>query len=417
MDTQLIDDYIDTRFESYKALLQRLVSCRTVLGNVQEGQQIVYRHLLQIGCDASIETVDLSTLAAHPEFAPGGRQTYADQANVRGEVVGVDPAEPPFVLNGHIDVVTPGPVEWWSFDPWNGELHEGRMYGRGSLDMKSGLVAGLMALDAIIHSGIALRRSIIFESVIEEECTGNGMLHARISTGPAAAAIILEPTNMTTWTATPGVVWFEVSVSGKPSYVGRSDQYVNAVELAADLITKLKAPMIEELNANFSYQAFEGNQSPLTMSVGMIQGGDWPSNVPLECRFTCRMSYPIDWNWNDVQSFIGQHLARACSGNEWFTSHPPKVTYPGFRAKGWDTNTDTELHSTLAKAHLRNTGSSLSFTAFPGTADARYFSSSESVAYYGPSGGNIHSPDEFVDLDSVRLVSKVLVDVILEWCE
>src|SRR5438093_1329522 len=78
-------------------------------------------------------------------------------------------------------------------------------------------------------AGPPLRGTVLFESVIEEECDGNGTLAARLRSGPVDGAVIAEPTDLTTWIATPGVLWFEVTVTGRPAYVGFGSQTVNAI--------------------------------------------------------------------------------------------------------------------------------------------------------------------------------------------
>ena len=83
------------------------------------------------------------------------------------------------VLNGHIDVVSPEPASWWSADPFSGHVDGGRLIGRGAYDMKGGLVAALWALEAVLAAGSRCAATVRFESVIEEECTGNGALAAR----------------------------------------------------------------------------------------------------------------------------------------------------------------------------------------------------------------------------------------------
>jgi acetylornithine deacetylase len=256
----------------------------------------------------------------------------------------------------------------------------------------------------------------VFESVIEEECTGNGMLAQRLATGPVDGAIILEPTGLTTWTATPGVVWFTVRVTGKPAYVGRAADYVNAVESAAALIGRLKAAAVPALNAAFTHPAFRHLDNPLTLSVGKIEGGVWPSSVPLECAFTCRMSYPIDWGFADVRAFVTEQVRAAAEADAWLAGHPPAVTFAGFRASGWEGQPESALNRTLAAAHKAELGAELQQTVFPGTADARYFGRDEIVAYYGPSGGGIHGPDEYVELESVRRTARTLARFIAEWC-
>jgi acetylornithine deacetylase len=354
-------------------------------------------------------------VVAHPAYAPVP-WSATGQPNVWGVLPATGAGGRSLVLNGHIDVVPPGPGDQWQYGPWSGTVDGNRLYGRGSMDMKSGLVAGMLAMRALATTGVERRGPVIFECVIEEECSGNGMLAQRLQTGPVDGAIILEPTADTTWIITPGVVWFEITVSGKAAYVGQGTDLVNAIEVAADLIGKMKPRMVQELNAAFSHPGFAHLENPLALNVGAIEGGGWPSAVPLECRFTCRMSYPIDWSFKDVRRFVEHHLDQATAGDAWFAKHPPRLRFSGFRAAGWEYRADPALLDLIGAAHRLETGRELTRLGWPGTADGRYFPPETPVAYYGPAGGGIHGPDEYVELDSLRHVTRALVNIIAEWC-
>ncbi|MCD6033216.1 MAG: acetylornithine deacetylase or succinyl-diaminopimelate desuccinylase [Thermomicrobiales bacterium] len=406
---------IDRLFADYVILLQELVRQPSTLGDVRSAQVIVYRRLLQLGLDAHIQDIEPDAIAGHPDFAPVAWSS-AGQPNVWGALPATGSGGRSLVLNGHVDVVPTGPTYRWQHDPWAATIAGDRMYGRGAMDMKGGLVAALLAIDAVLKAGIELSGPVIFESVIEEECTGNGMLAQRLQTGPVDGAIILEPTGPATWIATPGVLWFEVSVGGQAAYVGQGAASVNAIDVAVDLIQRFKPGVVQELNAAFDHPAFAEMTNPLTLNVGAVVGGGWPSSVPLACRFTCRMAYPIDWSFAQARLFVERHVVAAAESSEWLKVHPPLLRFPGFRAAGWEYRADPALLDLVDTWHNRESGSPLVRTGWPGTADGRYFDLAEPVVYYGPAGGNIHGPDEYVELESLRRVARALVGVIVEWC-
>jgi acetylornithine deacetylase len=80
------------------------------------------------------------------------------------------------ILNGHIDVVPTGPLDMWATPPFVPVVRNGWMHGRGAGDMKAGLAASLFAMDALARCGLAPAGDVYLQSVIEEECTGNGAL-------------------------------------------------------------------------------------------------------------------------------------------------------------------------------------------------------------------------------------------------
>ena len=211
---------VDHYRDDYIQLLGDLVRCPTLLGAERPAQDILYRHLQVMGLEAERWDLDPEDLSSHSTFAPVD-WGYQERPNVRGTLKPAGRAGRSLVLNGHVDVVSPEPVDWWSYDPWGATITDGRMYGRGSMDMKAGLAAALLAIQAVMDTGVELRGPVIFESVIEEECTGNGMLASRIRSGKVDGAVITEPTGLQAWTATPGVLWFEVTVRGKTRLRGQ----------------------------------------------------------------------------------------------------------------------------------------------------------------------------------------------------
>lgn len=259
---------VDSRFAEYQEVLGTLVRLPSPLGQVRPAQEVLYRQLKRLGMQAKLRDIELEAVVAHPAYAPVA-WSYAGQPNVWGVLPGSGGGRS-LVLNGHIDVVPSEPDDWWTFEPWGATVIGDRMYGRGALDMKSGLIAALLAIQAVRDAGIALRGDLVFESVIEEECTGNGMLAQRLLTGRVDGAVILEPTGLQIWTSTPGVLWFEVTVRGKAAYVGRASEYVNAVEAAAGLIGRLKPAAVSALNAGFDHPRFAHLENPLTLNVGMM---------------------------------------------------------------------------------------------------------------------------------------------------
>lgn len=409
----LVDKYAD----DYLQLLTDLVRCPTTLGQERAGQEILYRHLRRMGLESELWDLDLGELMGNPNFAPVD-WGFANRPNLRGVLQPTGSGGKSLVLNGHIDVVSAEPLDRCTYDPWGATITAGRMYGRGALDMKSGLVAALLAMQAVMATGIELRGPVTFESVIEEECTGNGMLAARLRSGLVDGAVITELTDLKALTANPGVVWFEVTVRGKAAYVGDAGAYVNAIEQAVALIARMKPPMVAALNANFAHPAYAQYAQPLTLSVGKIEGGDWPSNVPLLCRFTCRMSFPIGWSFAQVRTFVQTQITEAASAEPWLTKNPPSVRFPGFRALGWSISENAPIIQALDSCHQATFQRALERGVFMGTADGRYFdlAAGEQAVYYGPSGANMHAPDEYVELASVLDVARVLARFIIAWC-
>jgi acetylornithine deacetylase len=409
-----LEKTLDALWPTYEQGLQDLIRIPSLIGEEARAQEQVAVMAEGAGLAVEVWDVDPAELAKHPDYAPvdGGEGV---RPNVTGVLSGTGGGAPSIAISGHIDVVSPNPTNQWKHGPWSGAVEDGRMYGRGTLDMKSGLVAGLLAIDAVQRTYGPLAGDVVFESVIEEECTGNGTLAARLHGPRVGAALIPEVSGEDVQIANPGVVWFEVTVTGKPAYVGLAGASVNAVEVAMDVVVGLRA-LVDRLNESFEHPAYNGQTRPLTLNVGTFEGGDWPSNVPLECRVGFRLSFPVDWSVAQAQRAIEQRLDEIAAEHSWLKHHPPRLRFHGFRAHGFYIDPADPIVELLKAKVSDVTGKPARISAMFGTADARYFADHGIPAvYYGPAGGNMHAPDEWVELDSVRRVASVLARTVVSW--
>lgn len=408
-----LDAHIDALWPRYEQGLQDLIRIPSVLGNETPAQEHVAELAEGAGLAVELWDVDPAELATHPDYAPvdGGERI---RPNVTG-ILGGRGGGRSIAVSGHVDVVSPQPVGQWEHDPWGGAVHDGRMYGRGTLDMKGGLVAGLLAIDAVHRTYGALAGDVVFESVIEEECSGNGTLAARLHGPGVDAALIPEVSGEDVQVANPGVLWFEVTVTGKPAYVGQAGASVNAVDVAMEVVAGLRS-LPDRFNDVFEHPAYRGIARPLTLNVGTFAGGDWPSNVPLECTVGCRLSFPLEWSVAQGRDAVAQRLDEVADAHPWLREHRPRLRFHGFRAHGFAIDPGEPIVDLLTTTVADVTGEPARISPMLGTADARYFADQGIPAvYYGPGGGGMHAPDEWVDLDSVRRVARVLARTIARW--
>ena len=405
---------LDRLWPAYRSLLAGLIRIPSLLGTEARAQRYLATAAASVGLEVELWDVDPCTLSVDPGYATADGGEVA-RPNLTAILPGTGGGRS-IAVSGHVDVVPIEPLRMWTHDPWGACVEDGRMYGRGALDMKGGLVAGLFAIHAIRDCYGALPGDIVFESVIEEECTGNGTLAARLRGPHVDAAIIPEVSGEDVQIANPGVLWFEVTVTGKPAYVGLAGASVNAIDVAIELVSALHE-MPRELNRGFAHPAYSGYEQPLTLNVGTIRGGNWPSNVPLECVVGFRLAFPLDWSVQNAQRFVTDHIAGFAVGHPWLAEHPPTVRWHGFRAHGFSIAEDAPIVSLLMSVIAEMTGAPAFVSPMFGTADARYFADRLIPAvYYGPAGGGMHAPDEWVDLASVRRVGGVLANTIFRWC-
>lgn len=186
------------------------------------------------------------------------------------------------VLSGHTDVV-PVDGQPWSSDPWALTERGGRLYGRGTADMKSFLALALAHVDAARHA--SLKRPLILAFSYDEEigCLGAPSLIEEISRTlpPPAAVIVGEPTSMKVVSAHKGVRSFIVQVTGREAHSSLPDAGVSAVMEALKLMN-----VVSELGREYRTAAHaDFSPSWPTMTIGRVEGGTASNILARRCEF------------------------------------------------------------------------------------------------------------------------------------
>lgn len=406
---------IDAAFEDELDFLRGLVKRPSTLGQEALVQCFAAERLRSIGLDVDIFEPDPATLVRRRGYSPV-EWSYAGRPDVAARLPGAGGGRS-LVLNGHLDVVPATPEHHWSYDPWGAEIADGRLWGRGAADMKAGVAAMFYAVRAIREAGVSLCGDLSLETVIEEECTGNGALAARERGYRGDAALIPEPFGHRALEAQVGVMWARVTVRGQGAHAERADLAHNAVVKAARLIGAVEE-LERRANAVEPPPAFRGVPHPLNYNVGIMRGGDWASSVPEECVFEVRLAAHPGDDLLDVERRFRAAIRTAADEDDWLAEHPPEVAFYAFRAEGCVVDRAEPVLGALAAAHREVMGDELEFFAFTGTTDVRFFNLYEGTpaTCYGPTGGNLHAPDEWVDIESVRATTKVLALTVLDWC-
>ena len=359
--------------------------------------------------------IDVADIQNLPGFSPVA-VSYDNAWNVVGAWRPRTPRGRSLILNGHIDVVPTGPLDMWSQPPFDPRVDGDWMYGRGAGDMKAGLAAMLYAFDAIRAVGRAPAGDVYLQSVVEEECTGNGALACLQRGYRADAAIIPEPMEEHLMSAQVGVMWFQVKVRGKPAHVAVAGTGNNAIESCWPLIQALHR--LEHQWNEAGHPAFAGHQHPLNFVVSKIEGGDWTSSVPSWCTFDMRIGMFPGMNLGEVRAQVESTIAAASANDPFLSRNPPQVVYHGFQAEGYERPRGTAAQTTLARAHAAVTGEQLGEVASTATTDARFFGLYAGIPamVYGPKAENTHAFDERVSLQSMRRTTQAIALFIADWC-
>jgi succinyl-diaminopimelate desuccinylase len=230
------------------------------------------------GCESPIEDVVRAALDrwqprwTSVEPAPGRLSLIAELPHPEGP----DPDRLTLIVNGHLDVV-PVRAGAWSHDPFDPQVVDGRLYGRGTADMKGGIAAAMCALEVLDDVGIPTACNVVFHLVADEERGGRHGTQALLERGLIAgdACLIPEPTGLDLCVAERGLMQARIAVEGRPGHGSRPREGVSAIEHAARLVLALHAA------------DYGDDEHPLlgrpTANVGTIAGGSTFNTVAESC--------------------------------------------------------------------------------------------------------------------------------------
>ncbi len=406
---------VDTLLPDVVDFTMRLVSKNSTLGSESGVLLEMEDELQRLGYTPVQIPIDKDKLASYPEFAPVP-WSYDGRYNVAATrpADGVDGKS--VLFNGHLDVVSPEPIERWNTDPFTPIEKDGWLYGRGAGDMKAGVAAMTYAVRAFDLAGIGLNAPVTIEGVIEEECSGNGALACRLAGLNADAILIPEPFGPTILTSQIGVAWFKVTLRGVPKHALDTQGGINAIEKCYPLFKALRN-LEKDLNRTPS-AGFENIDHPANLNIGIIKGGDWPSTVPALAEFHCRIGFLPGTTYQQIQSMVIQTIAAAAAEDEWLSGNLPQVDFYGFRSEGHKLELDQPAFQTLSHCHESLSGQPSKPFVSTCTTDLRAFVSMghSQATCFGPIAENIHAENERVQIDSILHTTKVYTLFLARWC-
>ena len=395
------------------ARLRELVAVPSVGGTAaeSEAQHLVAGWLRDMGADTDVWAIDLTEAATAPD-APG-------QEAVREEAVGVvgtlGTGEPGLVLCGHSDVVPAGDPALWPGDPFAPRLEGGVLHGRGTCDMKGGLVAALAAARAVAASGVRLARPLAVHSVVGEEDGGLGAWATLRRGHRGAACIIPEPTAGAVMTANAGALTFRLTLTGLAAHGAMRDRGVSTVEAFADLHAGIRE---FEAGRQRDVDRFLGTALPYGISIGTVQAGDWSSTVPdrlvAEGRFGVQVDEPVE----TAKAAFEAAVAASCAGHGWLADHPARVEWVGGSFASGRLPQGSPLRPAVQDAVV-DLGRARPVERYvPAGTDLRlYAAAGVPTLHYGPGDLALaHAPREQVPVADVGHVARVLALTALRQC-
>ncbi len=306
------------------------------------------------------------------------------------------------LLNGHTDTVS---VAGYDGDPFDPVERDGRLYGRGAFDMKSGLAAAMVA--AVRATQVPLAGDVLVACVADEEFGSIGTEEV-VAQFRADAAIVVEPTQLGVTLAHRGFAWFEIVLTGRAAHGSMPEQGIDTIAHATRVLNA-----IEALRARLQAVPRHPMLGHSAVRVSMIEGGEDAATVAAECRITIERRALPDETVASVEAELRRLL-------DTLASQDPEFRYTLTRLIGRDAfeaDPESPIVTTVMRHTERVLGTTPVVRGDPFWTDAglTHGAGMQSLLV-GVVGGGAHAATEWVEVASVHRVTDLLTGVITEFC-
>ncbi|KAI0896077.1 acetylornithine deacetylase [Annulohypoxylon nitens] len=308
------------------------------------------------------------------------------------------------MLNGHIDTVT---TIGYEGDPLGGEIHDGKLYGRGAADMKCGISAALVALSNTKKLG--LRGDVVFAGVADEEAESIGTEQVLQAGWITDAAIVSEPSNLNIVHAHKGFVWLEVNIHGLAAHGSLPELGIDAISKAGYFLVEL-----DRYAQGLRKSTIDSSVGPPSVHASIIKGGEEASSYPALCTIVLERRTVPGETPESVEVEI-QGLLEKISKEVQNFQFDLKVT---FSRSPFSIPRDDPFVSLVDEVVGQTLGTAPIFRKDPYWTDCALLADAGiSPILWGPYGEGLHAKEEWVDINSIKLVSKALTDVASKFCK
>ncbi|MBN1834677.1 MAG: M20/M25/M40 family metallo-hydrolase [Spirochaetales bacterium] len=438
-----VDRWIQQHREEILSTISELVQIRTENlppgGNEKPGQEYLFDRVTRFAAAADVdlfEVDDVPGIREHPLFFPtidGQERVYKDRpilvARRPGKGGGRDgrrgggPGDgPSLVFTGHMDTMPTYGKTWEVFpDPYSGQIKDGRLYGRGSMDMKAGTASGFLALQCLHDLGVELRGDVYAESVIDEENGGvNGTIAARLRNPDIDFAILSEPSDLVVGIESiGGSDWKVVAEEQGPGGIGPDVELPNPIYKLSRI-----ALALEKFDRKLAEAAVPDTYDPgmriRLLTYQLASGG---------ASYLDSGAVPTGGHlifWQEIFSYTNEEQARRellefmqaeLGGDPAFAEGLPSFQTVIRFLEGHRTDPGHPALESIRRAY-EQAGVPHRAKGIPFATDAFCFrkASQTDVAIIGPSGKNPHGVDEYVEIESVLSLIRIMVLTALDYC-
>lgn len=410
---QRVLDAID--IDGLLSCLGELIAMPSLGGAEVAAQEHVADVMRRGGLDVDVWELDFAQLRQHPAYS-----SEIERERGLGVVgaLGGGGGGRSLILNGHIDVVPAGDEANWRYPPWRATRADGRVYGRGAVDMKGGLCCGIFAALAIRAAGVRLRGRLLLQSVIGEEDGGVGTLAALLRGYTADAAVIMEPTELRVAPAQAGALNFRLTVPGLAAHGCVREEGVSAIEKFMPVYAALME-LERARNAGLRDPLFARYALPYALCVGTLRAGTWASSVAESLTCEGRFGVMVGEDVAAARGLLEQAVAQAAQADPWLRAHPPTVEWWGGQFAPASIAADHPIAACVSDAFAAAAGRPARLEGMTYGADMRLLVhvGQTPTVMFGPGDVRVsHRPDEYVPVADLVDATRTLALAALRFC-
>ena len=422
LDAGLVDGIeraVEARRDASVRLLRELVRVPSVTGDEGAVQEVVERALLERGLEVDRWEANKEETEPYRDHV-GEQERYEGRPNLVGVRRGRGGGRS-LLLNAHVDTVAGGEPGLWTrgnHDPFSGEIEGDLLYGRGSCDMKGGLVTHLAALDALADLDVELRGDVRVAATVGEENGGLGALSTVLRGHRADAALISEPTRLALVPAQGGSLVFRLTVPGRSAHAAVRDEGVSALEKFVPIFEVLME-LERERNATLSHPLYDRIENKVPINFGVVRAGNWASTVPETLVAEGRAGLIPGEEIEAFRDLVEARVRSVAESDPWLEEHPPRLEWFGGQFAPAEVPLDAPICEAVKRAHERATGAKPEVEGVPYGADMRLFIRFGEMPCVMYGAGDVtvaHAPDEHVSITDLTTATKTIALLLADWC-
>ena len=304
----------------------------------------------------------------------------------------------------HIDTVGAGDMP----DPFTSQERDGRLYGRGALDIKSGVAAMCAAAIAARDSG-AIQKPLLIAAVVDEECDSIGT-EALLKRYTADKVVVIEPTDLCPTIAHKGYAWFEIVTHGRAAHGSLPSEGRDAIRMMGRVLNILDA--LDRKLASLTPHPLLGHGS---LHASLIRGGQELSSYPAECRLQLERRMLPEESAGEFEVELRGLVAGLSTRDQDF-----HATVRGLGSRpAYEIEREAPIVQLVSNAIQKILGPTAAeqFVGMAAWTDTALLAEAGIPGIvFGPSGRGLHGKEEYVELDSVVQCSEILLEAIRSAC-